>query len=1303
MRLATLLLTCLLALAAPAIAVDWTGTQEYQQLTPQCQQAVRAATVWFYIYGNGGWYRPADHLWVEAFDYELKSLCLACPLLARADRLGLLANQVPKAKVKREWPIPHYEYVSVPAKIPSQEWPYSYVNSIRWLLSNRNPDGGWGPGEYVRGIRIVKSDPASTAGGIILLTRLVANPPEPVKEAVKGAVQYLLNSQDANGGWKNSAWHTEAAVYALLQVLLRQSELGLGQSEVQKIKRAIERGVQWLLNNQNQDGSWYSGIMGSDYSADTQAYILSALIDVYRLADQLGLNVNKNDVLNAIKRGIRWLFNSSDAGIDWVQTGLGKGPAWAYSGAYLQAQGSPETTVTGNVLRLAILKALWFDVGTDVQINTPGGTMKLKDLLTNPNYNIHATIKWLLDQQWTDVNYLFQEGHPEWYGGWPWPARDVTSTVGGASYEPASIWATSYAAQAIEAYLDPATYYDDSPYVPSVGVCDVVGASVTKSYDAGSDQATVTVTLDVWSPNGVSGVTRQVKYGSVTPSQTSSTQVSNYEAEDTYKLTVSGDPTGSITVTLSNGQGFQITRTIPIKDVYLSDVSCQAAQGGLSVRATIESTARGTVTVKVDGGKVDEFDVYSGESRTVQLSLSPRNHRVTVEFEASVGEFWWDRTVKIKSVKTYGIEVKEGGPSVQWARQVWYDKDQGRVLIAVRSSPYEVVVKADVEPQGKRQTVVRRVTADERVRLPGGGEVNVQRVGDYALAWVPESEVRKALDSGGSVTLTLVERLGNVVKEVPFDVRVTRVSWRSGSACVNVFVDGQGMTVEAWTVGLRGNAVRSVGLVGRCVLKGCGDPAYLGDDLLAYYDGSKGTQACGRVVVDESGGRVLVRPLSGASGDVDEDGDGRADYRVRAFYDGADLVLMAVSVDERDRYACELVREPADVGAVSVVGPLVIARLTNGTERAYWVSRDSVTEVVGYSRVDASTTVAVWREDGGIKVAEVTVGGNGTGAVRGPVAEGKGAFLFKDGLVVLVGPNGEIKDVERAAHRNVQLVGSSARAWVTGNRVIVVRDGRVVGLYGLPGSAVDVDDKHGVVLCQVNGELRPVLLTESGTTGPKLSGTSADGMPVSVFEVDGKSLVVVVVGKRLRVFEVPGRPVELRNGVLITSAGRWKVSASGVEEQRQQQSQQQQGGQQGRQAQRGQQQGSQRGGGSQQTGQQQGGQQGQQGGRQQGGQRQGQQQQGGQQAQQQGRQGQQHGQQQQGGQQGQQRQGRRSEQQGAHQGGQQGQRQGRQQGRQAQQLKGARQLPQLWQRGLEIPMLPALVLAVLAVPALRRR
>ncbi len=47
------------------------------------------------------------------------------------------------------------------------------------------------------------------------------------------------------------------------------------------------------------------------------------------------------------------------------------------------------------------------------------------------------------------------------------------------------------------------------------------------------------------------------------------------------------------------------------------------------------------------------------------------------------------------------------------------------------------------------------------------------------------------------------------------------------------------------------------------------------------------------------------------------------EYRVRAVLDGVEI-LLSVSADERGRYACEPVREPANVSAVSVVGPLVM-------------------------------------------------------------------------------------------------------------------------------------------------------------------------------------------------------------------------------------------------------------------------------------------------------------------------------------------------------------------------------------------
>ncbi len=449
-RPVAILLAALLAQLTPGLALDWTKTGAYQRLSGPCRGAIEAGAVWWFVPADkGGWYLPSEHLWKPTFNYELKSICLACPALHLAGEMGLLPDRAPDG---------------VPAEPPQREWREALRAAVRWAVENQNEDGGWGVGWAYRGIVHSGSQTSDTAAGIRLLLRIGGDSPE-VLNAVKRAVVWLLDEQLEDGGWsrkkeeskEGSAWHTAAAVSALLEVLQRRSELGLPSDLVERVKRAVERGVEWLLRNQNEDGSWYSGLMCQEYSADTQAYVLSTLIDVYRLAGRLGLNVSEDRILKAIKLGLQWLFNSDKAGVTWVQTELGRGPAWAYSAAYLEAQGSPETTVTANVLRLAVLKAIWFNVGVDVPVKTPGGERRLADLITDSEYNVHATIAWLVSQQWRED--ALRLGHPEWYGGWPWPARNVTSTAEGASYEPASIWATSYAMRALEAYLRPDLYY----------------------------------------------------------------------------------------------------------------------------------------------------------------------------------------------------------------------------------------------------------------------------------------------------------------------------------------------------------------------------------------------------------------------------------------------------------------------------------------------------------------------------------------------------------------------------------------------------------------------------------------------------------------------------------------------------------------------------------------------------------------------------------------------------------------------------------------------------------------------------
>ncbi|WP_456455286.1 prenyltransferase/squalene oxidase repeat-containing protein [Methanopyrus sp.] len=444
-----------LVTAAPTTALDWRNTEPYKELQTECTDAVKAGTVWWFITADrGGPYLASIHLWNPqmTFGYELKAISLAYPTLESAERAGLLADRVP---------------AGVPAMTPISEWPKASEEAVRWVLDNQNEDGGWGQAWTYRGITHSGSQTSDTAAAVMLLIHEIERRHDSSVEckelvsAVRRGLTWLLDQQLGDGSWsrrkeesrEGSPWHTRAAVAALLMALEHRDLLNLDDRAVERIKSAIERGVSWMLESQNPDGSWYSGLMCQEYSADTQAYILSTLIDVYLKADRLGLHVDRDRILNAIRNGIEWLFNSEKSGITWVVGNHGRGPAWAYSSAYLEAQGSPETTVTGNVLSLALLKALWFDVATDAEICTPGGRRKLRDLVTDPKYNIHATVEWLVSQQYRGTE------HPEWYGAWPWPARNVMSTDSGASYEPASIWATAYAMRALEAYLNPELFY----------------------------------------------------------------------------------------------------------------------------------------------------------------------------------------------------------------------------------------------------------------------------------------------------------------------------------------------------------------------------------------------------------------------------------------------------------------------------------------------------------------------------------------------------------------------------------------------------------------------------------------------------------------------------------------------------------------------------------------------------------------------------------------------------------------------------------------------------------------------------
>ncbi|HLP61479.1 MAG TPA: ABC transporter permease [Candidatus Deferrimicrobium sp.] len=81
------------------------------------------------------------------------------------------------------------------------------LKAVRWLLNNRNPDGGWG--EYFdywddrQGISYTKMGPSCPEQTAWALMALMAVDFQAYQAPIRDGIRYLLNTQENNGGWSN--------------------------------------------------------------------------------------------------------------------------------------------------------------------------------------------------------------------------------------------------------------------------------------------------------------------------------------------------------------------------------------------------------------------------------------------------------------------------------------------------------------------------------------------------------------------------------------------------------------------------------------------------------------------------------------------------------------------------------------------------------------------------------------------------------------------------------------------------------------------------------------------------------------------------------------------------------------------------------------------------------------------------------------------------------------------------------------------------------------------------------------------
>jgi len=137
------------------------------------------------------------------------------------------------------------------------------ARGLRWLLDLQNRDGGWPT--FCRGwgrLPFDRSAPDLTAHALRALSAWSASglvSPRRVRRAIRAGLQYLAQTQQADGSWL-PLWfgnqhhpNEHNPVYGTARVLLALRDLGELGSE------PARRGIAWLCENANPDGGWGDG------------------------------------------------------------------------------------------------------------------------------------------------------------------------------------------------------------------------------------------------------------------------------------------------------------------------------------------------------------------------------------------------------------------------------------------------------------------------------------------------------------------------------------------------------------------------------------------------------------------------------------------------------------------------------------------------------------------------------------------------------------------------------------------------------------------------------------------------------------------------------------------------------------------------------------------------------------------------------------------------------------------------------------------------------------------------------------
>lgn len=204
-------------------------------------------------------------------------------------------------------------------------WSDSLRKGIRWLLDLQNSDGGWPT--FCRGwgtLPFDRSAPDLTAHAIRAIAAVQGtgaadgsgvdpfyDPPFRARceKGIAAGFRYLSKTQRADGSWlplwfgNQHSHDDENATYGTARVLAAYRDTQ------RKNDPEYQNGLKWLLENQNEDGSW-SGAKGLPPSIEETALALDIVV-----------SANPNS--HAAQCGLDWLLTRVEAGTVHQQSPIG--------------------------------------------------------------------------------------------------------------------------------------------------------------------------------------------------------------------------------------------------------------------------------------------------------------------------------------------------------------------------------------------------------------------------------------------------------------------------------------------------------------------------------------------------------------------------------------------------------------------------------------------------------------------------------------------------------------------------------------------------------------------------------------------------------------------------------------------------------------------------------------------------------------------------------------------------------------------------------------------------------------------